>query len=203
MMKLTIALLFLVVAVSASPSFCHGLDCPVYTSVKNTSGYEIRAYPSASWASVTTKGGDFDSIMLSSFKTLFQYISGDNQDKTKISMTTPVLNTISTTGGPFCESNITVSFYTPFKYQDAAAPSPLSDSNIYLNTFTVGHVAVLSYGGYSNFDRVKENVAKLAGMLEKDGVQVSPELYYFAGYDNPFRAFGRHNEVWIPVPQQF
>ena len=27
------------------PSFCHGLDCPIYTVVEETSDYEVRKYP--------------------------------------------------------------------------------------------------------------------------------------------------------------
>lgn len=48
---------------------------------------------------------------------LFKYISGDNEAKKKIEMTSPV--TVQTTPGqgPACTSDFLVSFFLPYKFQ--------------------------------------------------------------------------------------
>ena len=50
---------------------------------------------------------------------LFKYISGSNEGKTKIDMTSPVTVQTSPGQGPACESDFMVSFFLPYKYQVA------------------------------------------------------------------------------------
>lgn len=45
---------------------------------------------------------------------LFKYIGGENEEKKKIEMTTPVRSLVTPSDGPFCESKFTVSFFVPY-----------------------------------------------------------------------------------------
>ena len=48
---------------------------------------------------------------------LFKYISGSNEGKSKIDMTSPVTVQTSPGQGPACESDFLVSFFLPYKHQ--------------------------------------------------------------------------------------
>ncbi|KAL0024718.1 hypothetical protein WJX77_011057 [Trebouxia sp. C0004] len=49
----------------------------------------------------------------------FRYLSGDNEGRHKVAMTSPV--TVQTTAGqgPACRSDFLVSFFLPHKYQES------------------------------------------------------------------------------------
>lgn len=200
------AYLLVVIAISsssaASPAFCNGLDCPIYTSVRNsTAGYEIREYIESKWASAWISGAsNLTKVMSTGFQDDFQYISGANDKNQKIEMTAPVWLHVPSAQGPFCESNITVSFYAPFVYQNlpvAQIPRP-NKANVYINDVAAKKVAVISFGGYVLQDSdITEEVAKLGAMLDKDGVKYDKNQFSYAGYDSPFKVFDRHNEAWL------
>ena len=61
------------------------------------------------------------------FKKLFNYISGENDQKMKIPMTAPVTTLIQPGEGPNCDNSFTMSFYIPSVYQNDT-PSPTGDS---------------------------------------------------------------------------
>lgn len=42
-----------------------------------------------------------------------------------------------------------------------------------------------------------EEMKKFISILEKDGHQVKDDVYYFAGYDSPFKLLNRRNEIWL------
>ncbi len=64
------------------------IETAKYTVVRKDGNIEIRAYDKLITAAVSD--GDF--IRDTGFTTIFNYISGDNEKKEKISMTTPVIN---------------------------------------------------------------------------------------------------------------
>eukprot|EP00954_Amorphochlora_amoebiformis_P019102 1330514-Amorphochlora_amoeboformis.AAC.1 len=60
-------------------------------------------------------------------------------------------------------------------------------------------VAVLQGSGYWYQKDVLNYVAKASKILDESDVKYNSSTYTFAGYDPPFRLFGRHNEVWIDL----
>ena len=54
---------------------------------------------------------------LCSVQRLFKYISGENEQNTRIDMTSPVKTYVQAGQGPYCKSTFTVSFYVPSEFQ--------------------------------------------------------------------------------------
>merc|ERR1712157_666978 len=136
------------------PSFCHGINCPYFTIEKSTEDYEIRNYPSSLWTSTDIQNINLDDAVSTGFRRLFQYIDGNNKQNIKVDMTSPVLTKIVPGAGPNCESNFTVSFYVPYKYQGSLEPPKPASSYVYTDHHSSIRVAVSHYGGYSDQTKV-------------------------------------------------
>eukprot|EP00027_Filamoeba_sp_ATCC50430_P006790 CAMPEP_0168557244 /NCGR_PEP_ID=MMETSP0413-20121227/9321_1 /TAXON_ID=136452 /ORGANISM="Filamoeba nolandi, Strain NC-AS-23-1" /LENGTH=204 /DNA_ID=CAMNT_0008588261 /DNA_START=10 /DNA_END=624 /DNA_ORIENTATION=- len=179
------------------PWFCHDIDCPVYTSVENTTVYEIRKYDVSYWVSTLVEDISLDSALDTGFDRLFNYISGQNSQNEEIPMTAPVRAVIQPGAGPNCDSNFTVSFFVPFAYQ-TNTPQP-TNPLVFLEEDNSIEVAVISFGGEAHDEVVVAKAHGLADALDKDGVSYEAEPYFFAGYDPPYRIRNRHNEVWFQL----
>ncbi|XP_005089923.2 heme-binding protein 2 [Aplysia californica] len=175
------------------PKFCNELDCPDYTVVSETDIYEERLYKESGWVSTKLMGIDFDAAQKKMFYRLFDYISGANVKKEKITMTAPVLDRIIPGQGPACENNFTMSFYMSTSVKDPPQPS---DKTVYLSSLPEQRVFVKAFGGYASQSDWLKNAKELAMALLKDGKKFDKDYFYSAGYDSPFRILDRHNEVW-------
>ena len=82
-----------------------------YEVVKKNEIYEIRKYSDrlAIETEISNQG--------SSFRKLFNYISGNNENKEEISMTTPVTQVEK-------KGNMTMQFYLPSRFNKENIPSP-------------------------------------------------------------------------------
>ena len=183
-----------------APEFCKGLECPEYELISSlTSNIETRQYKKSSWVSTQMKNGSLDSLKSKGFRTLFNYISGKNANKEKIEMSAPVLTKMNSNMA-FSDNDLigTMSFYLGYRYEDEAAPQP-EDSNAFLSVLEPKKYAVISYGGFSNQKDLEENLRILGTYLEQNNIKIVKDYYFYAGYDSPFRLFGRHNEVWIEL----
>lgn len=207
-----VSLLALAVAASASvapaweaPWFCHDLDCPQFTLVKNMTdmGIEHRRYDSGKWASTVVTSTSYEKAVATGFWRLFKYISGANEESKKIPMTAPVITRVQPSQGPFCEDNFTISFFVPFDFQ-ADTPAP-SDETVFLQELPATDVYVASFAGFATGGIYLDKAAEVVKALEDAGEGIRTDYFYTAGYDSPFRLRNRHNEVWIlaePAPAQ-
>ncbi|XP_029192598.2 heme-binding protein 2-like isoform X2 [Acropora millepora] len=180
------------------PDFCHGLECPHFKTVNKTDAFELRCYETDyKWASTIVAGYEYDEAVRMGFMRLFNYIEGENVKKLKIAMTAPVAVEIQAGQGPFCKNNFTVNFFVPFKYQDN--PVEPTSKSVFISSLKKFCAYVKSYGGYSNIKLIQENTEKLSEALVKAGLGDTfvKEVFFYAGYDSPFRVFDRHNEVWF------
>jgi len=182
------------------PWFCHNIDCPAYTVInaKNETTiklWEERLYPAAYWTETYVSGLDYDKAMSTGFMRLFDYISGDNDQRMKVAMTAPVLNYITPGAGPFCEDFFNISFYVPNQLQ-GMAPVPAKPDVYDIEKDTM-RVFVTSYSGFSSIEKVRNAASTLAQDLLQHGEEFDEEHIYYAGYDSPFRFLNRHNEVWL------
>lgn len=124
------------------------------------------------------------------FGTLFKYISSDNKDNQKISMTTPVIQEQD-------QGNQKMAFVVPGKFgKDIPQPN---NPNLNIRKFHEGLFAVIRYSGLSNKSKELKMKEKLQSwILENDYKEDSD--YMLAFYNGPFTLpMLRRNEIWIRV----
>jgi len=128
-------------------------------------------------------GGGFDK--------LFGYISGKNQEKKKIEMTTPVLNDLDQKKG-------TIAFVMPKEYSMHSIPKPLN-SEVQLKELPGRKVAVIIFSGNVNPVKIDEKKNELLDWLKEKQISVTG-LVELARYNPPFiPGFIKHNEILMEV----
>ena len=122
-----------------------------YKVVKKISKLEIRIYPELLLA--TVKGN-----YRNSFNLLFDYISGNNSSKKKISMTAPVITSekIPMTA-PVLSKKDYMAFVMPSSYDKSTIPTP-KNSEVSLEIQKERKIAVLRFGGYTSDKKFKRRV---------------------------------------------
>ena len=181
---------------TASSPYARGLETPNYivTVGGDENGCEVRQYEPSKWIATTITGTDRKAALYSCFMLLFKYISGTNQGNQKVAMTTPVLAKV-VPGQIEGESNFTVGFFVPFEFHDNA-PAPTNPDLAFLDLPAMT-VYVKSFGGYESNEKVVQHLEELKKKLVQENKEYVKNCYYTAGYDPPYRIFGRHNEVWL------
>ena len=161
-----------------------------YRLVLKEEGFEIRFYPSATFAKINSPGTNYKSVASSGFNKLAGYIFGGNDEGKSIAMTAPVRMEMSDKGS-------TMSFVMPEKYQASDLPKP-KDASVQIVKSSPQYVAVVRFGGYADDEKINEHRAILLKLIENKGIKVTGE-YTFLGYNAPFQFWGRTNEVAIPI----
>jgi hypothetical protein len=161
-----------------------------YRLVLKDAQFEIRFYPVATFAKIYSEGTDYKSVANSGFRKLAGYIFGGNDQGKSISMTAPVRMELS-------EKGSSMSFVMPEKYKEADLPKP-KDASIQIVKSIPQYVAVISFGGYANDEKIKEKRDVLLKLIQKKGIKIAGE-YTYLGYNAPFQFWSRKNEVVIPI----
>ena len=161
-----------------------------YRLVLKEDQFEIRFYPAATFAKIYSDGTDYKSVASSGFRKLAGYIFGGYDQGKSISMTAPVRMEMS-------EKGSTMSFVMPEKYKESDLPKP-KDASVHIEKSSPQYVAVISFGGYADDEKIKEHRDELLKLIQKKGIQVAGE-YTFLGYNAPFQFWSRKNEVVIPI----
>merc|ERR1719251_550867 len=171
-MSLLGAFLLLFLSVDSAwvePWYCHDQNCPIFTETNMTidgQTVEIRTYETSLWTSTIVMNTDLSEAENIGFQRDFDYIDGDNVGNTSVPMATPVLNYVNPGQGPNCQTNFTVSFYVPYKYQPPHAPPPKpAQSDVFTNTYPKMTVGVTSFEGFGNQDVVVAEAAKSIGFM--------------------------------------
>ena len=166
---------------------------PKFTIIKKTDVYEVRRYETRTVAEVTY--GDEDS----SFRVLFDYISGANKDIQEIQMTVPVtqFKEIDMTALVTQSDNngqMVMRFFLPSRYSKQNAPKP-TDKRVQLIDLPDEYFAVISYSGFASDSNFIKHHEELKVAMERDGLIVTgPPLK--ATYNSPFTPpFLRRNEA--------
>lgn len=163
-----------------------GYESAPYTLVRADGKFELRNYPSLTVVETpmaNANGSD------GSFMRLFRFITGANEGKQKIAMTTPVFMSGSAT-------NPTMAFVLPAKLQTTSVPRP-EDGAVTVREIPAGRFAVLRFSGGRNTKNEAESLEQLKSWMEAEKLSVlSPPVYGY--FDPPWTpAFLRRNEVML------
>ena len=158
---------------------------PSFNVVHQTDVYEVRHYVERLAVQATYSNQN------SSFRNLFNYISGANIDSEKIKMTTPVTQTEKS-------SEMVMQFYLPSKYTKETAPSP-NDPRVELITIKEGHYAVIKYSGRLTDKNFNKHKKILKESLIEDKIKIIGPVIK-ATYNGPFTLpVLRRNEAMFHV----
>jgi hypothetical protein len=156
-----------------------------YEVVKKNKIYEIRKYSDrlAIETEISNQG--------SSFRKLFNYISGNNKNNEEIKMTTPVTQVEK-------EGSMTMQFYLPSRFNKDNIPSP-SNSDIKILNIKGGYYAVIIYSGRASDKNFIKHKNILENELKKNDMSIlSPPIK--ATYNSPFTLpLLRRNEVMFEI----
>ena len=186
-----IALLILIVAVGLVLAGCKttraGYESAPYTVVHSSGKFEVRDYPALTVVEtpMTSDGSGADG----SFNRLFRFITGGNDTKQKIAMTTPVFMS----GGG---TNASMAFVMPAKLKTEDVPKP-KDEQMRVRELEAGRFAVLRYSGRRNADNEARSLERLRAWMKAEGLkELSPPIYGY--FDPPWTpGFLRRNEVML------
>ena len=156
-----------------------------YEVVKQNKVYEIRKYSDRlAIETITSNQG-------SSFRKLFNYISGNNENKEEISMTTPVTQIEK-------KGSMTMQFYLPSKFNKDNIPNP-SNSDVKILNIKGGYYAVIKYSGRASDKNFIKHKNILKNELKKNDTLILSSPIK-ATYDRPFTLPAlRRNEAMFKI----
>jgi len=149
---------------------------------------EFRIYNQYTKASVPISNSNMKSAN-GKFSILAGYIFGGNQQKKSIAMTSPVIYEM--------EEKSYFSFLMPESLTVQELPKP-NNNSIEINDVVNQHVAVISFGGFANDNKVKKYHAQLKNKLIDLGLKVDNN-HIVAVYQPPYQFIDRTNEIWIEI----
>ena len=190
MKTMSIALSVLAVLAALLVAGCQatraGYEYAPYKIVRTDGKFQLRDYPAIAVVETPMHTPDARD---GSFRRLFRFITGANETRQKIAMTTPVFMAGS-------DSNATMQFVLPAKLKADAVPSP-EDGTVTVRELPEGRFAVLRYSGSRNSTKEKESLARLRSWLEQEQLTEASGPV-FAYFDPPWTPpFLRRNEVML------
>jgi len=168
-----------------------------YEIVKKLGNVELRLYPKIVIAKVSNLEQD-------NFGLLFRFISGNNQQKEKVKMTTPVVSQEIKMTSPVLSDFSNqgyMAFVMPPEFSLETTPMPL-DSRVKIEEVPPRLVAVLRFSGSWSEAHFKEKTKELLEELTKVNVKTLGNIFTML-YNPPFTpSFLRRNEVAIEVANE-
>jgi hypothetical protein len=163
-----------------------------YKVIRVEKDFEIRYYPAATLAMVTSKVKSYKDLGRSGFGKLAGFIFGGNSEKKQIAMTSPVHMTVGDTLS-------TMAFVLPSGYKPDNLPRP-NNGEIAIKTSEPEYVAAIQFGGFASDERIEAHKILLTSALRDLGIAHSGN-FRFLGYNPPFQLFGRRNEVIVSLKE--
>lgn len=180
------------------------IEEPDYETLEKDGQFELRDYASYLVAETRIESG-FSEAGSAGFRRLFDYISGNNESRQKISMTAPVTQSsgqkIAMTAPVTQSGDATgylVAFVVPSSFTIDTVPTPV-DPKIEIREVPARLIACWRYSGRWTEDNYRSGLQQLRAEIESRGLVERGEPI-LARYNPPFTPwFMRRNEVLIPV----
>ncbi|MCE2960897.1 MAG: SOUL family heme-binding protein [Akkermansiaceae bacterium] len=164
------------------------IEKPTYESVQKKGDFEVRKY--AAIPIVSAPMQDMEKRD-NSFRQLFKYISGENDKKQKISMTSPVFVNEAADS----KKSGSMSFMIPSEVAKMGSPTPNAEG-LAVAKIDGGSYAVLRFSGWDKEDNRKAASESLAKLIVENKLNPTGKPF-FAFYDPPWiPEMLRQNEVW-------
>jgi len=165
-------------------------ETQTYRIIKAEKEFEIRFYPPATLATVTSSAKTYKELASPGFRKLANFIFGGNLSNKPISMTTPVHMDINNTVS-------SMSFVMPSAYTKEKLPKP-NDPNVIISTTTEDYVAAIRFSGYASDNEIKKYTDTLKNVLISNGIEFYGN-FRFLGYNAPYQFWGRRNEIIVSI----
>jgi hypothetical protein len=165
-----------------------------YKVIRVEKEYEIRYYPPALLAKVSSGSSTYGELGKSGFRQLAQYIFGGNKTQKQIAMTTPVHMEIGDSGS-------SMAFVMPGHLKTDQLPEP-DNAEIKLIQSAAETVAVIQFGGFSTDEKINQHKEILKKLLHRDKITWRGN-FRFLGYNPPYQLFGRKNEIMVSIGDKF
>ena len=162
-----------------------------YEVVRKIGEIEIRRYPSLVIARVDGYGD-------SGFNLLFRFITGNNQQKSDIAMTAPVVSEQIAMTAPVLSETGSIAFIMPEGFTLEATPEPL-DERVKIAEIPERTVAALRFSGRWSDSVFKKKSEDLLVEIKNAGLKTSGQVFSMR-YNGPYTPwFLRRNEVAVQV----
>ena len=165
-------------------------ETQAYSVMKVNREYEVRFYPSATMATITSTARTYRELGSTGFSKLAGYIFGGNQEKKQIAMTSPVHMDIG-------DSVSSMSFMMPSTFTKENLPIP-NNLDVTIQSSKDEYVAVLAFDGFATNEKIKSHMKLLENSL-KEHRQSYYGNFRYLGYNPPYQLFGRRNEIIVSI----
>ena len=162
-----------------------------YEIIRKIGKVEIRRYPTIVIAKV-------ENAELDAFDLLYKFITGNNRQKTKVKMTTPVVSQQIAMTSPVLSDTGSMAFVMPAKYTIETTPEPI-DSHVKISEIPSRMVAALRFSGSWSETHFEKEIKELIDELTQSRIKTRGGVFTML-YNPPFiPGFLRRNEVAIEV----
>ena len=183
-----IAIIFVIIQIYAMKSQ-NGIEVYPFKVVKIYDTFEVRSYEATLFTSVKLKTSDYKKGSSQGFSILAGYIFGGNDENKKIAMTSPV--------SMLLEDSMTMMFMVPKNFNRESLPKP-NASQIEFKEEPAKKMAAITFGGWANDEKIEAYKNQLINALDKEGLSYTNRFYFF-GYNAPYEAINRKNEVVVEL----
>ena len=157
--------------------------------VKTYDNFEIRNYEATLFTTVKLPTNKYNKAASKGFSVLAGYIFGGNDENKKIAMTSPVSMSL--------EDSMTMMFMVPKNFNRENLPKP-NASQIEFKEEPAKKMAAITFGGWANDEKIEAYKNQLINALDKEGLSYTNRFYFF-GYNAPYEAINRKNEVVVEL----